>query len=47
MSTWEAQLHGLLGQWKQKLYWDTTSHPLHWLKFKSLTLPSADEDTEQ
>jgi len=35
----------LLGKCKVK-WWDTMTHPLEWLKFKRLTIPSAIQDLE-
>lgn len=36
-----------LGKCRLKLQWDTTTHPLRWLKFRRVTIPSIGEDVEQ
>lgn len=41
------QPHSSSGKYKPKPYYNTTKHPPKWLKFKSLTILSIDEDAKK
>lgn len=42
----EAQIYSWLEEYEFKLQWDTSSHPLEWLKFKRFRETSVGEDVE-
>ena len=47
-NTWkDAQHHSLLGKWKPKSQWDTTSHQSEWSSSKSLQTINAGQHVEK